>query len=50
MFSGLALGIGIAMIFLNNQGAAGESPSEDFLLLADGTNYLLADGTPILLQ
>lgn len=51
MFGSLVIGIGIAIIFLDNQAllAGGAGPINGPYLLADGTDYLLADGTPMLL-
>lgn len=51
MFASIAIGIGIGVIFLNNQPllSGGNTPINGPYLLADGTDYLLCDGTPILL-
>lgn len=51
MFSGLAIGIGIAIIFLNNQGATGSSPSIlDHYIQQNGLDFVQQDGTSLFLE
>lgn len=47
MFGGIAIGIGIAIIFLSNQGAGTDltPPTDEFFIQQDGAYFTQQDGS-----
>ena len=49
MFGATAIGIGIGVIFLNNQRISGSVPAANNLILEDSSDYLQEDGMSVFL-